>query len=362
MVSTVKPRPSHYETLGLDPTASDEEIARAFARAMRSPRPMSDVARIGLAYEVLRNAAKRRAYDESLGLRRAPQPDRAAARLSVRASAHFAPVTTPDRVKPAAAGGAPGPALPLNAQPEALAIPLAPRPERKPLPEAAAEPLPEPDVPEFLPVRRTRAQGSSDSEGSGIDWKYPAFAIGSVFVAVGLLGAWAGMSAGGDAAAAQAATTVALPAARPHPNRVPPPAVSTRETVEAESPGPARLSGVSDRVTRARARHRSIPPADRLSAISQSLASAAPANETVARDADKAVADAAPSLAAAAKLPLPDRVVARTIERIGYSCGEVSSTVQGEAPGVYTVTCTSGQSYQAKPVGGRYRFRRVAGR
>jgi hypothetical protein len=54
-------------------------------------------------------------------------------------------------------------------------------------------------------------------------------------------------------------------------------------------------------------------------------------------------------------------VVARTIDRIGYSCGGVASTspVEGEAPGVFKVTCTSGQSYQAKPVNGRYRFRRL---
>lgn len=60
-------------------------------------------------------------------------------------------------------------------------------------------------------------------------------------------------------------------------------------------------------------------------------------------------------------LPLPNRVVARTIDRIGYSCGGVASTspVEGEAPGVFKVTCTSGQSYQAKPVNGRYRFRRL---
>jgi hypothetical protein len=53
-------------------------------------------------------------------------------------------------------------------------------------------------------------------------------------------------------------------------------------------------------------------------------------------------------------------VIARTIHRIGYSCGDVASAtaVDGQAPGVYKITCTSGQSYQAKPVRGRYHFRR----
>ena len=62
-------------------------------------------------------------------------------------------------------------------------------------------------------------------------------------------------------------------------------------------------------------------------------------------------------------MPLPNKVVARTIERIGYACGEVASTtpVEGAGSGVFTVTCTSGQSYQARPVRGRYRFRRLGG-
>jgi hypothetical protein len=64
--------------------------------------------------------------------------------------------------------------------------------------------------------------------------------------------------------------------------------------------------------------------------------------------------------AVAVNLPLPNTVIARTIERIGYTCGEVASAAplgSGE-PGVFKVTCTSGQSYQARPVHGRYHFRR----
>ena len=73
-----------------------------------------------------------------------------------------------------------------------------------------------------------------------------------------------------------------------------------------------------------------------------------------------AVADSPVAAAATpAKLPLPNATIARTIGRIGYACGEVASTTAGEAPGVFTVTCTSGQSYRASPVRGRYHFRRV---
>ena len=60
-----------------------------------------------------------------------------------------------------------------------------------------------------------------------------------------------------------------------------------------------------------------------------------------------------------ADLPLPSKVIAHTIDRIGYSCGSVASAAAVDgAPGTYKVTCTSGQTYQAAPVHGRYHFRR----
>jgi hypothetical protein len=62
----------------------------------------------------------------------------------------------------------------------------------------------------------------------------------------------------------------------------------------------------------------------------------------------------------AASLPLSNRVIARTIQRIGYPCGEVASTAALDgAPGAFKVTCTSGHAYQARPVRGRYHFRRL---
>src|SRR3954471_20616957 len=76
MVSAVKARPNHYEMLGLSPTATSDEIARAFAReiGMFRVRAMGGVAQVSIAYETLRDAAKRRAYDASLGLKPEPQP------------------------------------------------------------------------------------------------------------------------------------------------------------------------------------------------------------------------------------------------------------------------------------------------
>src|SRR5881275_1665983 len=76
MVSTVQSRPNHYQTLGLEVGASIEEIGRAFAAKMSGirPRPMSATAQICAAYETLRNPDKRRAYDETLGVKPKPAP------------------------------------------------------------------------------------------------------------------------------------------------------------------------------------------------------------------------------------------------------------------------------------------------
>ena len=76
--------------------------------------------------------------------------------------------------------------------------------------------------------------------------------------------------------------------------------------------------------------------------------------------AGQVAAESAPAAVTAAKLPLPNAVVARTIGRIGYACGQVASTtaLEGGEPGAFKVTCTSGHSYRAAPVRGRYHFRR----
>ena len=62
--------------------------------------------------------------------------------------------------------------------------------------------------------------------------------------------------------------------------------------------------------------------------------------------------------AAAKNLPLSHAAIAQTIRRIGYPCGQVASTSQ-ILGGMYKVTCTSGDTYRAAPVHGRYRFKRL---
>jgi hypothetical protein len=75
---------------------------------------------------------------------------------------------------------------------------------------------------------------------------------------------------------------------------------------------------------------------------------------------EQASAETPATEAVAASLPLPKSVIARTIDRIGYACGSVASaTAVDGTEGVYRINCTSGQSYQASPVHGRYHFRRL---
>ncbi|HEV8408080.1 MAG TPA: hypothetical protein VGQ34_09105, partial [Sphingomicrobium sp.] len=90
-------------------------------------------------------------------------------------------------------------------------------------------------------------------------------------------------------------------------------------------------------------------------AVAQQSSDAASAAETPA-----AATDSAPASTALATLPLANATIARTIERIGYGCGRVVSAtgVEGSS-GVFNITCSSGDTYRAAPVRGRYHFRRM---
>ena len=69
---TVNPRPDHYATLRVPPSASDAEIKRAYRRLMRAVHPDANVhdpeatrkaAALNLAFETIGDPEKRRAYD-----------------------------------------------------------------------------------------------------------------------------------------------------------------------------------------------------------------------------------------------------------------------------------------------------------
>lgn len=378
MASTVRTRPSHYAVLGLEPTATSEEIARAFARETGpfQPRPLGGIAQVISAYEVLRDPDRRRAYDESIGVRADPRPDPSPTALVLRGwagmsgsaaaaagdrPAHRAvdteaaarPEPVPERRPGSVYGAAPR-------EPLRLAAPE-PRPQTrpKPLPREVVKRPAEQSIEELLAMYRAAADRPADAGPSPIEWQRPGLAIGAAFAAIALLGASIGWWTANDIEPlpGEAAALIAPPAAEARPaTDAPAPLPSVEEEAPAAA-APARVERAPappERPVVARQQ----PAEDRQ--VAEGPAQPGEAEELAVEE----VGAEAPSPAAvAATLPLPNRVVARTIERIGYACGEVAATtpVEGGGSGVFKVTCTSGQSYQARPVGGRYRFRRWSG-
>ena len=389
MDNKVRPRISHYDALGLSADAGEGEIAQAFARKM-SPfeaHAPGEAARICAAYETLRNPAKRRDYDRSLGLAR-PEPRQWTFAVSqqrwpgfVASTAAGAVDATPRAAEPQVAAAQPE-TRPELERASAIAASLRRLAEPAPFDGADFEPSEAQAVADRAPIQgpsfppapaevhkapeidiyqmlRERAAGArlADDEDHPFPWKRPALAVGGLVLAAGLVGGVAGLSVKDDARLRRKsapAVTVALPAAQPAAEA---PALPVAATVEMAAEHSARADG-------------SPPPTKRAEASSRF----AQQMETKPRPSDvtgqsQPLEIAAGDLAAqpevaepiAASMPLPDAVVARTIERIGYSCGKVASTAAVEgASGVFKVTCSSGQTYQATPVHGRYRFRRAA--
>jgi len=335
---------NHYEVLGIDPAAGLEDIKRAFAAKMSlfGAHRLAEAPAISAAFEILRDPPKRQAYDAALGLNAKPAPQGWGFAVPPPRWTPFMASTAIDE--------APAPEPHVTIDPRAAAIAASLREVAKPAaPVAAAEPTGEAELEGVLDhiraygreekarLRETRAQ---------VNWKRPAVAIGGIVLGAGLMGALAGLSVKDNAAAqAEPAVSVALPPAKEKADLAA--AVPLPEPVQVPE-----TAGVP-KAKRITAPRRPTAWADQ---IAQRLAADAPAVE-------QASADTEPATVVPATMPLPHRVVAQTIERIGYACGEVASTsaVEG-ARGVYYVTCSSGATYQAKPVRGRYHFRRVGSR
>jgi hypothetical protein len=383
MVDTVKTRRTHYEILGLKPAATGDEIERAFASEIGGFRPhsISGLAEVTVAHETLRDPAKRRAYDASLGLALKPKPTQLLAWSGV-GGASFAGsssfVGRPQAVEQAvvASPPAPEPSPPPSGRAEAraeetpfIAAALRELARPEPLNEAARVPWPQPEPPRppqaeaalYPPaaaapdLRPALDEQLGEAEEASIPWKRTGIIAGAMLVGVVLVGAWAGWNAG-DSTEGKTAVKVALPPSTTFTVSDPAAAAPAPAVEEAPAVQPKRPA-----LARSRAAHPR--PAPRLAELERQISelpqTAPGAPQAAAADA---VAEAAPATAVAASMPLSNRVIARTIQRIGYPCGQVASTVPGEAAGVFTVTCTSGHSYQAVPVHGRYRFRRTAGR
>jgi hypothetical protein len=333
MVSAVKSRPSHYEVLGLAPTASEAEIAAAFAARMGpfGARPWAAAAEMSLAFETLRDPAKRRAYDSALGLRLEPavQP-RVWTMIPPQPGAVTFARAAPEQAERAVAPPPPPPPPVVEpARPEAPAVP---------------EPAAAWDEPRFG-VRERPAE-----------LRRAAAVVGVLVLAAGGVGIAAGLSAGGEAGDV-AAVTVPLPDAKLKTEvaaaAVAPVAKPAGERAE-QPVRPEPVEAPAESRPEPRVASAAPPPSNRIESIASGLVESQPAlADAVATPAPEAVA---------AGLPLPKSVIARTIDRIGFSCGSVASAsaVEGSA-GVFRIDCSSGQSYRAAPVQGRYHFRRWSG-
>lgn len=369
MASTTLARPNHYQTLGLAPGASRDEIARAYSRRLGTfgSRPVADVAQASIAFETLRDPQKRRAYDESIGLGEKPRPRIMAtggharfvgvAPASGSARPLFAtiPTAVPPRSEPLHRGP---PSESRTASFIAASLRsrevLATNPAAPPAPEPARSPERIDQFPWPAPERA--ALRLEDADDSPVRLTRTVAIAGGLIGCVVVLGAFLGLEAGnGEQSQGEPAVTSALPT----PRAVAPVAVEAsdqpRRAVIEPPQQPARIAT-------ARTTSRAVPP--RPAPAAPVVSEAVPSVPIEAVDA--AVDELAPAPAAAetaAALPLSNATIARTIDRIGYACGRVASTSPDSsgAAGVFKVTCTSGQSYRAAPVNGRYRFRRLGG-
>jgi hypothetical protein len=363
MVDTVKSRPSHYELLGLSPSATSEEIGRAFVREMSRPRAFGGITELSVAYETLRNPARRRTYDASIGVS-APRTEPPKPAVAWRAQAQFvaAPAATPRpaelqvRPEPAAKAEPVLPSFLANALRE-LAEPAPLDSQAREAPRAASGAGPRVAPPSAPPAAlETPIDEVEDEQDGGAQWKRIAIPAAGLVAVVGLIGAWAGwQSQGAPAARTEQAALLAPPTtfAVGDPANA---AAQGDAVLDKDEPltvtQPKRTAHVASRRAKPR-------PVSHLAEIEQQLT---PPTETAAAEPAPAeqVAAAEPAKAVAASMPLSNSVIARTIARIGYPCGSVASTSQilGKA---FTVTCTSGHTYRAAPVRGRYHFRQVKG-
>lgn len=342
MADAVRLRPNHYETLGLTQGASSDEIAQAFARELNQLplRPFGSFAQVSVAYETLRDPLKRKAYDATLRPKKEPEPAQSLiGRLESRPFMAAPPmkVATVSHVAPA-----PEPLAQPRMAPSATALL-----RQSPKPDVAGTPI--------RPPHRQAPEPAAHVDDAAPRWKLPAIAAGALALAVAV-GAWTGWAAGNDNAQAQIdpADILTESPAKALPAVDQSPAEPVAEVVEAQ-PKPGTREAV--------AKPKSAQPRP---ALQIDLPAEPPAQTEVQSEeiaTEQAVADAPEFAPTAARMPLSNAMIARTIGRIGYPCGQVASTaaVDGGESGVFRVTCTSGHTYRAAPLRGRYHFRRIGG-
>jgi hypothetical protein len=364
VTSTVRSRLNHYEMLGVAPEANADAIARAFARETNVLRPQvfGAMAELCLAYETLRDPDKRRAYDASIGL--APKIDRQllsywstprpiSARLARQPCVGAAPLAA-SMTDPATQPRPEVKRAPERAEARSPALRAQPEPLRPVEPGPGPRPAPRPDA--NLP----RSLGPNEDPNAGynsFEWRRIAITASGLIATAVLVGGLVGWWSGSDAADAQ--PPEALATAAPKEKKTPTLAELWTEpaqpAVRTEADPPRRAVYPKAQVRRPVREQRQLTSSESETELIQP-----PADLAGTASADPLAHDPTSAPAVAARMPLPHSTVARTIDRIGYRCGSVASAAPVEgAAGVYRVDCTSGQSFQAKPVNGRYRFRRL---
>ena len=232
-----------------------------------------------------------------------------------------------------------------------LAEPGAPVEQRRP------EPMPEVSLDQLVEQIRASGRNEKDrlrgADRPAIEWRRPLWAVGGLVLGIGLLGGAAGIVAGGDV---QDSVTVAVPAAKPVARSAVPSEQLASSLIEMQPGQPARAESAALRMEDRRPARQPVLRENESPDAAVQTESSATEGDALANDPLAPMPTAAEPIAAS--LPLPNNVIARTIERIGYSCGEVASAAPAGGQGVFKITCSSGQTYQAAPVGGRYRFRR----
>jgi outer membrane biosynthesis protein TonB len=155
-----------------------------------------------------------------------------------------------------------------------------------------------------------------------------------------------GPEGGGNESAEEAGVTIGLPPELPRQVQPPPPEPpAAPEEAEALSSEEAE------------------PPAKKAEPAKPSPPEAEPKAEEAPQPEEEeppAAASEAPR-PPAARPPLGDAEIARTIDRIGYRCGSVVSAarVDGSASGppTYRIACSSGETYRGTNRSGRMYFR-----
>lgn len=373
MVTSVTAKSNHYETLGLPSTATTEEIGKAYAAQMTTfrLRPENALTRLALlstAYETLRDPAKRRSYDASLGLLGL----NAEPVMQQKPASPFIGVTTAPQYNRPRPAPAPQPAAEptRRAEPDPRVGSFIAASLRPPAPKSAEREVPirqaaEPAKPAPQPVY---VEPEEQQEHARIHRNQAM--IGAGIVGLAILG-----------------IATALP--RPNADRLPTPTVQAQQAVTVGLPPatPAQDTAVGAPVeasTKAPLVHEQAPVETAAQTVTDPAADSAPAdqqNEPVATQQSAAdplapisteasgqpateagATESAPAAATsvAAAMPLANATIAQTIRRIGYACGSVASTeaVDGAA-GVFKVTCSSGDSYRATRLHGRYHFKRL---